>query len=75
MEDQTPVFSFEIEYAGETVICKVIMQSINYDVLFNERFMATIGHTGEWTWIQESGVILPDSVIEEIGYRIESEYK
>lgn len=75
MEDQTPIFSFEIGYASETVTCKVIMQPQSYDVFFNGRFMATIGHTDDWTWIQESGVILPASVIDEIGYRIESEYK
>lgn len=75
MEDQNPAFSFEMEYAGNTVICKIIMQPQSYDILFDNRFMASIAHTGEWTWIQESGVILPDSIIEAIGCRIESEYR
>jgi hypothetical protein len=37
--------------------------------------MASVEHTEDWTWIQASGVILPDDTIAEIGYRIESQYK
>lgn len=75
MEDQTPAFSFELEYAGKTVNCKVYMQARSYDIWFDGRFMATIAHAGEMTWIQESGVILPESAIEEIGLRVASEYQ
>ena len=75
MESQNPSFSFELEYAAKVVKCKVIMQDNGYDILFDGRLMGSIEHTDEWTWIQASGVILPDSVIEEIGDRVESEYK
>ena len=75
MEEQNPAFNFELVYAEKIVNCKVIMQPQGYDVIFDGRFMATIAHTDDWTWIQESGVILPGSIIEEIGLRVESEYK
>lgn len=64
-----------MEYAGKKVTCDVVMQPRSYDVFFDNRFIATIVHTGESTWIQESGVILPDAVIEGIGLRIENEYQ
>ena len=75
MEDQSSAFSFELEYAGETVNCKVNMQAQSYDILFDGRYMATIAHTGDATWTLESGVILPESIIEEIGLRVENEYQ
>ena len=75
MESQSPTFNFAIEYAAKTVNCEVMMQPDAYDILFDGRWMASITHTEEWTWIQASGVILPDSIIDEIGFRVESEYK
>ncbi|UOE48730.1 hypothetical protein MTO98_30485 [Mucilaginibacter sp. SMC90] len=74
MEDQNPTFSFELDYAGEKVRCRVNMQAQSCEILFDGRFIATIALTGDATWIQESGVTLPDSIIEEIGLRVESEY-
>ncbi|WP_133300173.1 hypothetical protein [Mucilaginibacter terrenus] len=64
-----------MEYAGQAVVCKVVMQPTSYDVIFDDRFMGSIAHTDEWTWIQKDGVILTDDIIEEIGFRIESQYK
>jgi hypothetical protein len=75
MEAQNPSFSFELEYAGKNVNCNVVMEPQSYNMFFDSRFMATIVHTDDWTWIQESGVILPDAIIEEIGCRVESEYR
>ena len=75
MESEYPSFNFELGYADQTVDCKVIMQSDSYDILFDGRWMASIAHTEDWTWIQSSGVILPDAIIHEIGFRVESEYK
>ncbi|GAA4326037.1 hypothetical protein GCM10023149_28630 [Mucilaginibacter gynuensis] len=62
-------------YAENSVNCKVVMENEFYDVYFDGRWMAAIAHTDEWTWIQASGVPLPENIIEEIGARIESEYK
>ena len=75
MESEYPSFSFVLEYANKPVICEVVMQSNAYDVLFDGRWMASIEHTDEWTWVQAAGVILPDAIIDEIGFRVESEYK
>jgi hypothetical protein len=75
MESQHPSFRFMLEYADQTVDCQVLMQNDAYDITFDGRWMASVEHTDEWTWIQACGVILPAAVIEEIGYRIESEYK
>lgn len=74
MEPEKPVFSFPYEYAGQLYHCEVVMLEEGYDVFFDGRWMAGIAHTEDWTWIQSSGVILPDLVIEEIGFRVESEY-
>jgi hypothetical protein len=75
MKTKNPSFIFPIVYADAAVICKVTMKENRYDIHFDGRWMASIGHTEEWTWIQEDGVILPDAIIEEIGLKIESEYK
>ncbi|MES2268753.1 MAG: hypothetical protein V4520_18460 [Bacteroidota bacterium] len=74
MESDNPSFKFELEYGGESVSCEVIMQPNAFDVLFDGRWMASVEHTEEWSWIQSSGVILTESTIEKIGLRIESEY-
>lgn len=75
MESKNPSFSFSLEYAEKIINCEVVMQSNSYEILFDGRWMASIEHTDEWTWIQASGVILPDAIIDEIGFRVESEYK
>ncbi len=75
MESENPSFSFILDYANKAVVCEAIMQINAYDILFDGRFMASIVHTDYWTWIQSSGIILPQSIIDEIGFRIESEYK
>ena len=75
MENGTPSFRFELEYGDKLMSCEVFMKENGYDVLFDGRWMAHIAHTEDWTWIQASGVVLPEAVIEEIGFRVESEYK
>jgi hypothetical protein len=75
MGNTNPTFNFELEYASNTVDCKVVMQDDSYNIYFDDRFMGSIAYTEEWTWIQASGVIIPETVIEEIGLRVESEYK
>jgi len=72
---QNPAFNFDLDYAGTTVDCKVVMEERGYTLFFDGRLMATIAHTDDMEWIQESGVILPEEIIDEIGYRVESEYK
>jgi len=62
-------------YADKAVLCKVTMQENSYDILFDGRLMASIAHTEDWTWIQASGVILPETIIDEIGFEIENKYK
>ena len=74
MENQNPFFSFPIVYGESAVICKVLMQESGYDVFFDDRPVASIEHTEEWTWIQASGVILPQTIIDEIGFEIEKKY-
>jgi hypothetical protein len=75
MENENPSFSFTLQYATETVTCNVVMQMEGYDVFFDDRWMAAIAHTEDWTWVQASGVILPNDIIDDIGFRVESEYK
>lgn len=76
MDDmEHPVIGFGLEYAGELVYCEAVMQDKQYEVLFNGNWIASIIHTDDWDWIQASGTILPEATIEEIGFRIESNYK
>ncbi len=76
MDDrQHPVIGFGLDYADQLIYCEAVMQDNHYDVLFNGIWMASIAHTEEWDWVQESGVILPDAVVAEIGLRIESNYQ
>ncbi|WP_454804666.1 hypothetical protein [Mucilaginibacter phyllosphaerae] len=74
METENPSFVFELEYAGNPVICEVIMQPTAFDIKFDGNSLATIEHTVDGTWIQASGAVLPNEIVDEIGLRIESEY-
>ena len=75
MEEEHPVIGFGLEYAGDLVYCEAVMNENSYGILFNGKWIASIEHTDDWNWIQASGVILPEEVVEEIGLRIESQYK
>jgi hypothetical protein len=69
-----PVIGFGIAYGEEMVYCEARMEENSYDVFFNGKWMASVEHTDYLNWIQASGVILPQSIIDEIGQRIESHY-
>lgn len=75
MDIDNPFFQFELMYADQIVICTVVMQTDGYEVLFDGRPMASVVHAEDWSWVQASGVILPQTIVDEIGLRIESEYK
>jgi hypothetical protein len=70
-----PVFGFGIDYANELMYCEVVMHHNHYEVLFNGAWRGTVAHTENFEWIQASGVILPQSIVDEIGLKIESQYK
>ena len=74
-EMQHPVIGFGLYYANELVYCEAVMKDNHYDVLFNGNWMASIVHNDDMDWIQASGTILTDAIINEIGFRIESNYK
>ena len=74
-EMEYPVIGFGLAYADELIFCEAVMKENHYDVLFNGKWVASIAHNDYWDWMQESGVILPDAVIDEIGLRIESNYQ
>ncbi len=63
---QQPTFNFDLDYAGAPVNCRVVMEDRGYSLFFDARLMATIAHTDDMEWIQESGVILPEEIIDEI---------
>ena len=69
-----PVIAFGLAYGNELVFCEAVMKDNHYEVLFDGKWMASIVHNDEMEWMQESGVILPETIIEEIGLRIESYY-
>ena len=69
-----PVIGFGIDYAGELKYCEAIMQDTSYDIYFDHEWIASIIHDDNWDWRLASGSILPQSIINEIGLRIESHY-
>ena len=73
--EQHLVFGFGLEYAGDLVYCETVMQDDHYEVLFNGVWIGTVEHTEDFEWIRPSGAILPQSIVDEIGFRIVSQYK
>ncbi|MEN0053551.1 MAG: hypothetical protein AAGC65_07770 [Mucilaginibacter sp.] len=74
-ENEYPAFGFGIDYGDELVYCEVIMRDNSYDIQFNNQWIASIEHTEDFTWLQASGTILPQKLIDEIGAQIEHHYK
>jgi hypothetical protein len=74
-EAQHPVIGFGLEYAGQLIYCEAIMQENYYDVHFDGEWKAAIAHNDDMEWSQASGVILPQAILDEIGFRIDSNYK
>ena len=75
MEDEVhPVIGFGLSFGGELIYCEAVMQHNYYDVLFDGKWIATIAHDDGWGWTQESGIILTDGIVAEIGYRIQKKY-
>lgn len=76
MEDKEhPVIGFGLDYANQLVFCEAIMQDRFYDIHFDGKWMASVIYNDDMEWSQASGMILPGSIIGEIGYRIDSNYK
>jgi len=76
MDDmQHPVIGFGLDYANELVYCEAVMKENHYEVLFDGHWIASVVHNDEMEWSQASGTILPEAIIEEIGFRIDSNYK
>lgn len=76
MDDREhPVIGFGLDYANELGYCEAVMKDDHYEVLFDGKWIASIAHNDEMQWMQASGVILPEAIIDEIGLRIESNYK
>jgi hypothetical protein len=74
-EMQHPVIGFGLAYGGELLFCEAIMRDKCYDVHFDGKWVAAIVYNDDMEWSQASGVILPETIIEEIGFRIDSNYK
>ncbi|MGF7036866.1 hypothetical protein [Mucilaginibacter lappiensis] len=69
-----PVIGFGIVYGDEMIYCEASMAERSYDIYFDGTWTASVAYTDQFHWIQASGVILPQSIIDEIGQRIESYY-
>ncbi|QEC74719.1 hypothetical protein [Mucilaginibacter ginsenosidivorax] len=76
MEDYGyPVIGFGLEYGSRLIYCEAVMKDGHYDVLFDGKWMASIAYNDHWDWMLDSGMILPEETIAEIGLRIESHYQ
>ncbi len=74
-ETQHPVIGFGLDYSSQLIYCEAVMKENHYDVLFDGVWVASIAHNDDWNWMQASGVILPETIIDEVGLRIESNYQ
>jgi hypothetical protein len=73
--NEFPVFGSALEYARKLIYCEVSMREVGYDIHFNNVWKASVAHTVDFTWIQASGAVLPQEIIDEIGFRIKDRYK
>lgn len=73
--NEHPVIGFGIAYNEDLIYCEAIMHDNYYDILFNGNWIASIALNGDDLWMQESGVILPQQIIDEIGEKIEKGYE
>ena len=71
---ENPSIQFGLAYGNEIKSCRVVMQDTSYDVYFNNEWIASIMHDDNWDWRLASGTILPESIIDAIGLKIESNY-
>jgi hypothetical protein len=69
-----PTIGFGLDYAGELIYCEAVMGNNHYEIRFDGKFIGTVEHTDNFEWIQASGTILPQQIIDEIGGKIESHY-
>ncbi|MDO3627537.1 hypothetical protein [Mucilaginibacter sp. BT774] len=67
---ENPVKGFGLSYNEELIYCEVVMHENHYEVLFNGNWIAAIEMNGHGRWMQASGIILPQSIIHEIGEKI-----
>jgi hypothetical protein len=74
-DNQHPVIGFGLDYSGQLIYCEAIMQEDHFDIHFDGQYIASIAHNDDWDWMQASGAILPETIIAEIGLRIESNYQ
>ena len=72
--EENPVEGFGLSYNEELIYCEVVMHESHYEVLFNGNWIASVEMDGDGMWMQASGVILPQSIIDEIGKKIEEHY-
>jgi len=74
-EQEHPVIGFGLDYGNQLIYCEAVMQEDHFDVHFDGKWVASIAHNENWDWMQASGVILPETIVDEIGLRIESYYQ
>jgi hypothetical protein len=74
-DEEHPVIGFGIDYGKELIYCETIMQHDHYEVRFNGVWVGTVEATEDFGWIQASGTILTQCIVNEIGFKIESHYK
>lgn len=74
MEDN-PILAYDIFYAERCLFCETVMYDTFYLVYFNGNYIADIAMNDDMEWMLESGAVLPQATIDEIGRNIESRYK
>lgn len=66
---------FGLDYADELFYCEVQATEDSYELFFDSKPVASITLNIYFRWMLCSGAIIPQSIIDEIGIRIESYFE
>ncbi len=74
LQSDSLMFGTGIAYADQLIYCEVEMDEDDYKVFFFGELVAEITLNENGEWMLTSGIPLPESIISEIGQRIEALY-
>ena len=72
--ENNPVTGFGLSYNEELIYCEAVMTDEGYEILFNGNWRARIELNEIDIWMLAAGAPLPQTIIDEIGNKIEEHY-
>lgn len=71
---QYPVHGFGLAYNEELIYCEAVMSDQGYEIMFDGKWRARVELNDQDTWMLAAGAPLPQTLIDEIGKKIEEHY-